>query len=74
MTKLCFGDSDVLVDLTLLNIIAVYSLSLPIIIFKITTENSKISLKLPIQDSNLTTGCPIHVKTSGQIDLDLINN
>ena len=33
----------------MLNIIAVYSLSLSIIIFKIITKNSKISLKLPIQ-------------------------
>ena len=40
---------DLFVDLTLLIIIAVYSLSLSIIIFKILTKNSKISLKLPIQ-------------------------
>ena len=43
-----FGHVDLFVDLTLLNIIAVYSLSLSIIIFKIT-KNGKISLKLPIQ-------------------------
>ena len=36
-------------SLTLLNIIAVYSLSLSIIIFKKITKNSKMSLKLPIQ-------------------------
>ncbi len=40
---------DLLEKQTLLNIIAVYSLSLSIIIFKIITKNSKISLKLPIQ-------------------------
>ena len=38
MTKLCFGDGDVFVDLTLLYIMAVYSLSLSIIIFKIMTN------------------------------------
>ena len=43
-----FGHLDLFVDLTLLNIIAVYSLSLSIIIFKIITKNSQISLKLPI--------------------------
>ena len=40
---------DLFVNLTLMNIIAVYSLSLSIIIFKIITKNSKISLKLLIQ-------------------------
>ena len=44
-----FGHVDLFVDLTLLNIIADYSLSLFIIIFKIVTNNGKISLKLPIQ-------------------------
>ena len=44
-----FGHVDLFVDLTLLNIIAVYSLSLSIIIFKRITKNGKISLKLPIQ-------------------------
>ena len=43
-----FGQVDLFVDLTLLNIIAVHSLSLSIIIFKIKTKNSKISLKLQI--------------------------
>ena len=40
---------DLFVDLTLLNIIAVYSLSLSIIIIKIINKNSEISLKLSIQ-------------------------
>ena len=40
---------DWIVDLSLLNISAVYSLSLSIIIFKIMSKNSRISLKLPIQ-------------------------
>ena len=44
-----FSHVDIFVNLTLLNIIAVYSLSLSIIIFKIITKNSKISSKLPIQ-------------------------
>ena len=44
-----FGHVDLFVNLTLLNIFPVYSLSLSIIIFKIITKNSKISLKLSIQ-------------------------
>ena len=56
MTKLCFGDGDVFVDLTLLNIIAVCSLSLSIILFKIKTKNAKISLKLPIQGMQPNSG------------------
>ena len=44
-----FGIVDLFVDFTLLNIIAVYSLSLSITIFKIITKNSKITLKLHIQ-------------------------
>ena len=40
---------NLFVDLTLLNIIVVYSLSLSIITFKIITKNSEISIKLPIQ-------------------------
>ena len=44
-----FGHVNLFVNLTLLNIFAVYSLSLSIIIFMIITKNSKISLKLPIQ-------------------------
>ena len=51
-----FGHVDLFVDLTLLNIIAVYSLSLSIIIFKIITKNSKISLKLPIQGQQPNNG------------------
>ena len=43
------GHVDLYVNLTLLNIIAVYSLSLSLIVFKIITKNSKISLKLPFQ-------------------------
>ena len=43
-----FGHVDLFVDLTLLNIIAVYSLSLSIIIFKIITKICKISFKLLI--------------------------
>ena len=39
-----------------MNIIAVYSLSLSIIIFKIITKNSKISLKLPIQGQQPNNG------------------
>ena len=56
-----------------MNIIAVYSLPLSIIIFKIITKNVKISLKLPILGSNPTAGCPIHLKIYGQIDVDLMN-
>ena len=48
MTKLFLGDGDLFVDLILLYIVAVYSLSLSIIIFKIINKNDKISLKLPI--------------------------
>ena len=44
-----FGHADVFVVLILQFIIAVYSLSLCIIIYKIITKNSKISLKLPFQ-------------------------
>ena len=44
-----FGHVDLFVDLTLLNIIAIYSLSLSIIIFKIITKICKISLKLLIR-------------------------
>ena len=43
-----FGHVDLFVALTLLYIIAVYSLSLSIIIFKIKTKSCKIFLKLPI--------------------------
>ena len=43
-----FGRVDLFVDLILLNIIAVFSLSLSIIIFKIITKICKISLKLLI--------------------------
>ena len=43
-----FGHVDLFVNLTLLNIIDVYSLSLSIIIFKIITKTGKISSKLPI--------------------------
>ena len=51
-----FDHADLFVDLTLLNIIAVYSLSLSIIIFKIITKNSKISIKLPIQGQQPNNG------------------
>ena len=50
------GHVDLFVNLTLLNIIAVYSLFLSIIIFKIITKNSKISLKLPIQGQQPNNG------------------
>ena len=36
-------------------------------------DNYHILGKLPI-GGNPTTSCPIHLKISGQIDLDLINN
>ena len=45
-----------------------------LIIFKIITKNGKISLKLPIKGKHPTTGWPIHLKISGQIYLNLINN
>ena len=51
-----FGHINLFVDLTLLNIIAVYSLFLSIIIFKIITKNSKISLKLSIQGQQPNNG------------------
>ena len=47
---------DLFLGLTLLYIIAVYSLSLSKIIFKIITKNSKISLKLPIQGQQPNNG------------------
>ena len=44
-----FGPVDLFLGLTLLYVIAVYSLSLSIIIFKIITKSCKIFLKLTIQ-------------------------
>ena len=44
-----FDHVDLFVDLTLLNIIAVYSLSLFIKKYKIISKSNKISLKLLIQ-------------------------
>ena len=70
-----FGHVDLFLGLTLLYIIAVYSLSLTIIIFKIITKKRQNFLKITISEgSNPTTECPIHLKISGQIDLDLMNN
>ena len=51
-----FWSFDLFVDLTLLNIFAVYSLSLSKIVFKIITKNNKMSLKLPIQGQQPNNG------------------
>ena len=51
-----FVHADLFVNLTLLNIIAVYSLSLSIIIFKIIAKNSKNSLKFPVQGQQPNNG------------------
>ena len=59
---------DLFVNLTLLNIIAVYSLPLSILIFKIITKNCNISLKLPIpghQLNNRLSDSPKNFKTDG---------
>ena len=51
-----FGHVDLFLGLTMLYIIAVHSLSLSIIIFKIITKNSKISLKFQIQGQQPNNG------------------
>ena len=69
-----FGQIDLFVDLTLLNIFANNSLSVSIIIFKIITKNCKISIKSSIQGYyTWKTSYPLRLKISGQVDLDLIN-
>ena len=67
-----FRHTDLFLVLTLLYIIAVYSLSLSIIIFKIT-KNSKISSKLPIQGQQPNNRLSDSSDHPGQIDRDLIN-
>ena len=53
-----FGHVDLFVNLTMLNIIAVYSLSLSIIKFIKMTKNCKIFLKLPIKGQQRNNGLP----------------
>ena len=52
-----FANVDLFVNLTLLNIIPVYSLSLSIIIFKIITKNGKNFIK--ITNSGAATQQPV---------------
>ena len=51
-----FGYVDLFVDLTLRNNFSVYCVSLFLIIFKIITQNCKISLKLSIQGQQINNG------------------
>ena len=67
-----FSYVGLFVNLTMLNIIAVYSLSLSVIIFKIITKNRKISFKLVFQGQKPTTACLIRMKISGQKDFNLV--
>ena len=68
-----FGYIHLFVACTLLNIIAVYTLSLSITIFKIITKTLKFSKNYQFRGSHQTTGCLIGLKISGQIDFDLSN-